>query len=80
MNYIIEIQYPEWLFNMVMVKEASRKQRMCVDFTDLNNVCPKEGYTLPNIDTLVHNAYGCGLLSFMDTRDITKSTCTRRTS
>ena len=30
-----------------MVKEASEKWRMCVDFTDINKVCPKDSYPLP---------------------------------
>jgi len=39
---------------------------MCVDLTDLNNVCPKDSYPFSNIDSLVDSASGCGLLSFMD--------------
>ena len=39
---------------------------MCVDFTDLNNACPKDLYPLPNIDSLVYSVSGCGLLNFMD--------------
>ena len=39
---------------------------MCVDFTDLNKVCPKDSYSLPNIDALVDSASGCRLLSFLD--------------
>jgi len=65
-GHIIEIQYLEWLANVVMVKKASGKWRMCVDFTNLNTTCPKDSYPLPNIDALVDRASGCGLLSFMD--------------
>jgi len=39
---------------------------MCVNFTHLNKACPKDPYLLPNIDSLVDNASGCGLLSFLD--------------
>jgi len=31
-GHIREIQYPEWLANMVLVKKAKGKWRMCVDF------------------------------------------------
>ena len=36
-NFIREVYYPEWLANIVMVKKANGKWRMCVDFTDLNS-------------------------------------------
>ena len=43
-GHIREIQYPEWLANVVLVKNANGKWRMCVDFTDLNKACPKDSY------------------------------------
>ena len=49
-----------------MVKKASRKWQMCVDFTDLNRACPKDSYPLPRIDTLVDSMARHELLSFMD--------------
>jgi len=64
-EHIREIQYPEWLANVVIVKKANGKWRMCVDFTDLNKACPKDSYPLPNIDALVDNASGCKMLSFL---------------
>jgi len=65
-GHIREIQYPEWLANVVLVKKANGKWRMCVDFTDLNKACPKDSYPLPNIDTLVDSASGCKMVSFLD--------------
>jgi len=49
-----------------MVKKRSGKWRMCVDFTNMNKVCPKDSYPLPSIDSLVDSASECGLLSFLD--------------
>jgi len=43
-----------------------KKVKREVDFTDLNNAYPKDSYPLPNIDSLVDSASGCGLLSFVD--------------
>ena len=40
-GHIREIQYPKWLANVVLVKKANGKWRMCVDFTDLNKACPQ---------------------------------------
>ena len=65
-GHIREIQYPEWLANVVLVKKANGKWRMCVDFTDLNKACPKDSYPLPSIDALVDSASGCKMLSFLD--------------
>ena len=52
--------------NIVMVKKANDKWRMCVDFIDLNKACPKDGYHLPRIDQLVDSTIGHQLQSFMD--------------
>jgi len=65
-GHIREIQYPEWLANVVLVKKANGKWRMCVDFTDLNKVCPKDSYPLPSIDALVDSVCGCRLLNFLN--------------
>ncbi|XP_057452361.1 uncharacterized protein LOC130744188 [Lotus japonicus] len=65
-DFIREIKYPTWLANVVMVKKANEKWRMCVDYTDLNKACPKDSYPLPSIDKLVDGASGNELLSLMD--------------
>ena len=59
--------YPDWLANVVLVKKANEKWRMCVDFTDLNKACPKDSFPLPKIDQLVNSTAGHKLLTFMDT-------------
>ena len=38
-DFILEVYYPDWLANVVMVKKANGKWRMCVDFMDLNKAC-----------------------------------------
>ena len=65
-NFIREVYYPEWLAKVVMVKKANRKWKMCVDFTDLNNACPKDSFPLPRIDQLVDSTAEHKLLTFMD--------------
>ena len=49
-QFIRKVYYSNWLANVVMVKKANSKCRMCVDFTDLNNACPKNSYPLSRID------------------------------
>ena len=65
-DFIREVYYPDWLVNMVMVKKANGKWKMCVDFTDLNRACPKDSYPFSRIDNLVDSTARHELLSFMD--------------
>jgi len=48
-----------------MVKKASDKWRMCVDYTNLNKAFPKDSYHLPIIDLLVNGVVGHKILSFL---------------
>ena len=63
---IREVEYPEWLANVVLVKKANGKWRLCIDFTDINRACPKDSFPLPRIDLIVDATAGHELLSFMD--------------
>ena len=65
-DFIREVHYPDWLSNMVMVKKASEKWRMCVDFTDLNKACLKDSFPFPSIDRLVDIFVEHHVLSFMN--------------
>ena len=65
-EFIWEVYYPDWLANVVMVKKANGKWRMCMDFTDLNKACPKDRYPLLRIDFLVDSIARHQLLSFVD--------------
>ncbi|KAL0462137.1 UNVERIFIED_CONTAM: hypothetical protein Slati_0101300 [Sesamum latifolium] len=65
-GHIEEVQFPEWLSNVILVPKPGEKWRMCIDFRDLNKACPKDFYQLPRIDQLVDSTSGCVLLSMMD--------------
>ena len=65
-KFIQEVYYLDWLANVVMVKKANGKWRMCMDFTNLNKACPKDSYPLPRIDQLVDSTVSHKLLSFVD--------------
>ena len=65
-GFIREVYYPKWFANVVMVKKSNEKWRMCVDFTYLNNACPKDSFPLPRTDQLVDSLAGHELLTFMD--------------
>ena len=44
---INEVQFLEWLANVVMVPKKNGKWRMCIDFTNLNKACLKDDYPYP---------------------------------
>ena len=61
-----EVDYPDWLANVVLVKKANGKWRLYIDFTDVNQACPKDSFPLPQINLIVDATAGHELLSFMD--------------
>ena len=63
---IREVEYPEWLTNVVLVKKTNDKWRFCIDFTYINRACPKDSFSLPQIDLIVDATTSHELLSFMD--------------
>ena len=48
------------------MKKKNEKWRVCMDFINLNEACPKDSYPLPRIDQLVEATTDRELLSFMD--------------
>ena len=65
-GFIREVKYPEWLANVVIVPKKGGKWRVCVDYTDLNDACPKDSFPLPRIDQIVDASARHSMLSFLD--------------
>ena len=63
---IKEIFYPEWLANTMVVKKKNGKWQVCIDFIDLNKVCPKDPFPIPRIDQLVDATVGHLRMIFLD--------------
>ena len=61
-DFIREVDYLEWLANVVLVKKANEKWRMCINYTDLNKACLKDSYALPRIDQLMDATSGFNLM------------------
>ena len=61
-----EVRYPKCLANPVVVPKKGGKERMCVDFTNLNKACPQDLFPLPRIDQIVNSTAECDLLCFLD--------------
>ena len=71
---IREVEYPEWLANIVLVKKANGKWRLCINFTDIKRACPKDSFPLPRIDLILDSS-----VSWTPSRATTKSVWTPAT-
>lgn len=65
-RFIREVEYPEWLANVVVVHKKEGKWRVCVDYTNLNDACPQDSFPLPRIDKIVDSTSGHEMLSFLN--------------
>ena len=65
-GFIIAVKQPDWLAIVVVVPKKGNKWRVYVDYTDLNDACPKDSFPLPRIDQIVDASAGYGMLSFLD--------------
>ena len=41
-GFIREVEYPEWLANVGVVPKKGGKWRVCIDYTNFNDACPKD--------------------------------------
>ena len=65
-GFIKEIHYLELFSNVVVVLKKNNKRHVCVDYTNLNNGCPKDTFPLPWIDQIVDATTRHELLSFLN--------------
>src|SRR4051812_1182677 len=65
-GFIVEVFYPEWLANPVLVLKNNGTWHMCIEYTDLNKACPKDPFALPRIVQIIDSTAGCELLCFLD--------------
>ena len=65
-GFIKEANYHNWLINIVMVRKINEKWRICIDYMNLNEACPKDNFFVSKIDQLIDATFGHRLLSFMD--------------
>ena len=55
-----------WEVNTMILKKKNGKWKVCVDFTDLNQACPKDPFPMLKIDQLVDSTYGHPRMSLLD--------------
>ncbi|CAM8996728.1 unnamed protein product [Rhodiola kirilowii] len=72
-DFIHEVKYPTWIANIVPVRKKNGQLRVCVDFRDLNEACPKDDFPLPVTELMIDATTGHEALSFMDCYSIPNS-------
>ncbi|XP_059277852.1 uncharacterized protein LOC132032053 [Lycium ferocissimum] len=65
-GFIREVKFPTWISSIVPVRKKNGQIRVCVDFRDLNNACPKDEFPLPIIELMIDATTGYEAMSFMD--------------
>ncbi|XP_074296849.1 uncharacterized protein LOC141627503 [Silene latifolia] len=65
-GFIREVKYSTWIANIVLVRKKNGQLRICVDFRDLNDACPKDDFPLPVTELMIDATTGHEALSFMD--------------
>ena len=54
-GFIYLVLLTEWVSNIVPVTKKRGTIRVCVDYRDLNKVCPKDNYPTPFIDQIIND-------------------------
>ncbi|KAL0298017.1 UNVERIFIED_CONTAM: Transposon Tf2-12 polyprotein [Sesamum calycinum] len=65
-GFIREVKYPMWFSSIVPVRKKNGQIRVCVDFRDLNNACPKDDFPLPIVELIIDATTVNKALSFID--------------
>ena len=65
-GFIREVKYPKWIACIVPVKKKNGQIRICIDFRNLNEACPKDEFPLPITELMVDATTGFEALSFID--------------
>src|SRR4051812_19151353 len=66
LGFIREEQHSDWVANIVPVAKKNGKIRICIDFRNLNDACPKDEFPLLITDVMIDNTCGFERMSFMD--------------
>ena len=65
-GFIYPVPLTDWVSNIVPVMKKQGTIRVCVDYRDVNQACPKDNYSTPFIDQIIDECARCEIFSFMD--------------
>lgn len=50
--------HSEWLANIVPMTKRNGQIRVCIDFRDFNDACPKDDFSMPITKIMIDNTFG----------------------
>lgn len=65
-GFIYPIPLTHYVSTIVPFMKKQGTIHVCVDYQEINNVCPKDNYPTPFIDQIVDDSACCEIYSFMD--------------
>jgi len=65
-GFIYSVPLTDWVLNIVPVMKKQGTIRVCIDYRDVNQSCPKDNYLTPFIDQIIYECARCEIFSFMD--------------
>eukprot|EP00253_Pinus_taeda_P028325 PITA_28325 len=65
-GFIYRVLLTDWVLNIVPFMKKQGTIRVCIDYRDVNQVCPKENYPTPFIDQIIDECARCEIFSFPD--------------
>jgi Reverse transcriptase (RNA-dependent DNA polymerase) len=65
-GFIWEEETPKWVASIIPVKKKNGQIHICVDFRDLNKVCPKDDFPLPVTEIIIDHMSYYEVFSFIN--------------
>ena len=65
-GFIREVKYPTWISSIIPMRKKNAQIRVCADFRDLNNACPKDEFPVLIPELKIDATSGYEAMSFMD--------------
>jgi hypothetical protein len=65
-GFLCLVALNDWVSNLVTVNKKQDMIHICVDYRDINKVCPKDNYPTPFVDHIVDNCARSEIFSLMD--------------
>ena len=64
-SFIYPVPLTEWVSNRIPITKKQGTIRVCVDYRDLYQACPKDNYPTPFIDQIIDDCAECEIFSFI---------------